>query len=137
VDNIQGVQPVTVVLDQGVNLLVKFADGGNRPVSKNAVRPEPRKVNPPDWTPPRGTFSVLSEAGLRELFPGMRRETSQLLVDEADDGYAPESPDTLGRFHALVRDPFTGALESGAAYKVTRQDDGTYLVTETARDERE
>jgi hypothetical protein len=36
-----------------------------------------------------------------------------------------------------VRNPFTKALETGAAYKITRQGDGTYLVTETAPDEKE
>jgi hypothetical protein len=36
-----------------------------------------------------------------------------------------------------VRNPLTRALESQAAYKIGRQDDGRYLVTETEREERE
>lgn len=61
----------------------------------------------------------------------MDRETAQRLVDEADDGYAPGAPDTLGVFLREERDPFTGALISGQRWKVIRQDDGSYLVTVT------
>jgi hypothetical protein len=46
------------------------------------------------------------------------------------------APGTLGRFAAEVRDPITGVLEVGVAGKITRQDDGACLVTETARDQR-
>jgi hypothetical protein len=90
-----------------------------------------------DVEPPRGPFTVDGEAGLRATSRGLDQATAQRLVAEADEGYAPGSADTLGRFVMEVRNPFTRALESGAAYKITRQDDGTYLVTETSRDERE
>ena len=58
-----------------------------------------------DVEPPRGPFTVDGEAGLRGYFPGMDRETARRLVDEANDGYAPGSPDTLGRFVMEVRNP--------------------------------
>ena len=103
----------------------------NPPVAEDRAAPAR------DVDPPRGPFTVLGEAGLRDYFPGMDREKAQRLVDEADDGHAPRAPDTLGRFVMEVRNPFTMAPETAAAYKITRQDDGTYLVAETARDERE
>ncbi len=88
------------------------------------------------YSPPFGPLAVRGEAELRQHFRDMRREVAQRMAGEADDGYAPGAPDTLGRFAAEVRDPITGVLEVGAACKITRQDDGTCLVTETARDQR-
>jgi hypothetical protein len=58
-----------------------------------SVRARPEFLT--NWRPPHGPFTVTGEAQLREEFPGMDRETSQRLVSEADDGYAPGSPDTL------------------------------------------
>ncbi len=99
----------------------------------NEARPAPGR----DVEPPRSPFTAEGEADLRSSFQEMDRQTAQRLVDEADDRYAPGSPDTLGRFVMEVRNPFTRALESQAAYKIGRQDDGRYLVTETEREERE
>ncbi len=84
--------------------------------------------------PPRGPFTVAGEADLRSIFQGMDRETAHRLVDEADDGYAPGTPETLGQFVMEVRNPFTRALEAEALYKITHRDDSLYDVTELERE---
>jgi hypothetical protein len=57
------------------------------------ARPAPGR----DVEPPRGPFMAEGEADLRSSFQEMDRQTAQRLVDEADDRYAPGSPDTLGQ----------------------------------------
>src|SRR5258708_32769695 len=88
------------------------------------------------YSPPFGPLAVGGEAALRQHFRDMRREVAQRMAGEADDGSAPGAPDTLGRFAAEVPDRITAVMEAGAACKITRRDDGTCLVTETARDPR-
>ena len=64
-------------------------------------------------------------------YPGMTLEQAIKLLAEADLDYQAGAPQTLGVFIGETRDVITRTLERRERLTVTRQDDGSYLVTVT------
>ena len=64
-------------------------------------------------------------------YPSMTLEQAIKLLAEADLYHQAGAPETLGVFTRETRDVITRTLERRERLKVTRQDDGSYLVTVT------
>ena len=72
---------------------------------------------------------------LIDRFADMPVDTARTLIAEADEAHKAGAVDTRGEFVREQRDGL-GGLELQIKYRVSKQDDGSYVVTELDREQR-